>query len=186
MPARHAEPSRDAAACAAIYAPYVEGSPASFELEPPSAAEMAGRIESTSAHHPWLVLERAEAVVGFAYASQHHSRAAYRWTADVTVYVDQARRRTGAGRELYEALLGLLRRQRMRVVCAGITLPNDASVGLHEALGFELVGVYRNVGWKAGTWYDVGWWQLDLGAPGEPPTEPLGPQQLRLDSGVHP
>jgi L-amino acid N-acyltransferase YncA len=178
MPVRHADPARDGAACASIYAPYVEGSPASFEVDPPSAAEMAKRIEVTSERHPWLVLERSGAVVGFAYGSQHRSRAAYRWTADVTVYIDQAHLRTGAGRELYEALLDLLRRQRIRVVCAGITLPNDASVGLHEALGFEPVGVYRNVGWKAGVWYDVGWWQLDLGTPGEPPAEPLGPQRL--------
>jgi phosphinothricin acetyltransferase len=179
MPVRHADPARDGAACASIYAPYVEGSPASFEVDPPSAAEMAKRIEVTSARHPWLVVERAGVVVGFAYGSQHRSRAAYRWTADVTVYVDRAQRRTGAGRELYGALLELLRRQHIRVVCAGITLPNDASVGLHEALGFEPVGVYRNVGWKAGVWHDVGWWQLDLGAPpGDPPAEPLGPQRL--------
>jgi phosphinothricin acetyltransferase len=178
MPVRHADPARDAAACAAIYAPYVEGSPASFELDPPSAAEMAARIEANSESYPWLVLERSGVVAGYAYASQHRSRAAYRWTADVTVYIDQAQRRTGAGRELYEPLIGLLRRQRIRTVCGGITLPNEASVGLHEALGFERVGVYRNVGWKAGVWYDVGWWQLDLGAPGEPPEEPLGPQRL--------
>lgn len=184
MPVRHADPARDAAACASIYAQYVTGSPASFELDPPSASEMAERIEATSAGHPWLVLERSGSVVGYAYGSQHHARPAYRWTADVTVYIDPAHRGTGAGRELYEPLIELLRRQRIRIVCAGITLPNDASVGLHEALGFEAVGIYRDVGWKAGVWYDVGWWQLDLGAPGDPPAEPLGPQ--RLDSGVHP
>jgi L-amino acid N-acyltransferase YncA len=178
MPVRRAGPALDGPACAAIYAPYVLGTPASFELEPPSGAAMAKRIEATSARHPWLVLERSGQVVGYAYASEHRSRAAYRWTADVAVYIDQGQRRTGAGRELYEALLGLLRRQRIRVVCAGITLPNEASVGLHEAVGFQPVGVYRNVGWKAGAWFDVGWWQLDLGAPGEPPEEPLGPQLL--------
>jgi L-amino acid N-acyltransferase YncA len=185
MPVRHADPERDAAACAAIYAPYVTASVISFEAEAPGPAEMGERIAASNATHGWLVLERAVQVIGYAYAGPHHPRSAYRWSADVSVYVDQAHHRTGAGRELYSALLGLLRRQGIRQACGGVTLPNAGSVALHEAMGFRPVGVYRDIGWKAGSWHDVGWWQLDLGAPpGDPPPEPLGPQQL--DSDVHP
>jgi len=176
---RHADPDADAAAFAAIYAPYVSDSVISFELEPPSAEEMAERIRAGTATHPWLVFEEGGKVLGFAYGGQHHHRAAYRWSADVTVYVARGMHRRGIGRALYTALFELLRRQGFRVLCAGVTLPNDGSVGLHESLGFELVGVYRNVGWKDGRWHDVGWWQLDLGAPeGDPPADPRGPQRL--------
>jgi L-amino acid N-acyltransferase YncA len=173
---RHAEPARDAAACAAIYAPYVTATAASFEEDAPSADELAARIERTARTHPWLVLEDAGRVVGYAYATQHRTRAAYRWAADVAVYVDPAHQRRGAGRRLYAALLDLLRAQGLQIACAGITLPNDASVALHRAVGFEPVGTFRAIGWKAGAWRDVSWWQLRL-APaadddGAPPAEP--------------
>jgi phosphinothricin acetyltransferase len=137
---------------------------------------MAERISRVSATHPWLVEERDGEVVGYAYGSEHRVRAAYRWAVEVTVYVDQAHHREGVGRRLYEALLDRLRVQGFRMAFAGITLPNDASVGLHEALGFQPVGVYSRIGWKAGAWQDVGWWQLDL-APGSngPPAEPSPP-----------
>ena len=114
-------------------------------------------------------------VVGFAYGAPHRERAAYRWTADVPVYVDSAHHRRGFGRQLYEALFELLRRQRLQIACAGVTLPNEGSVRLHEALGFEPVGVYRGIGYKAGAWHDVGWWQLRLDATEGPPPEPLPP-----------
>jgi phosphinothricin acetyltransferase len=172
---RPADPERDAAACAAIYAPYITDSAISFEAEPPGAAEMAARIHSTLETHPWLVYERDGDVAGYAYAGVHRTRAAYRWTAEVTAYVSQDHQRAGIGRALYTDLLGRLRAQNFRLAVAGITLPNDASVGLHEAIGFEPVGVYRNIGWKFGRWHDVGWWQLDLGEPGDPPAEPAPP-----------
>jgi phosphinothricin acetyltransferase len=175
---RHADPARDAAACAAIYAPYVLDGVASFEETAPDAGAMERRIAAASRTHPWLVAERDGTVAGYAYASAHHDRAAYRWAANVAVYVDAARHRTGVGRQLYEALLALLVRQRLQIACAGITLPNDASVGLHEALGFEPVGIYRAVGFKRGAWHDVGWWQLRLAPPTARPEEPLGPQTL--------
>ena len=180
---RHADPDRDAAACAQLYAPFVEGTAISFEDEPPGAGELAKRIASTTERHPWLVLEDDDGLVGFAYGSQHRTRAAYRWAVDVTVCVEPAKHRRGAGRSLYEALLELLRRQGYRIACAGVTLPNDASVGLHEALGFEHIGTYRRIGWKAGEWHDVGWWQLPLLPQdgGEQPPEPLGPQRLESD-----
>jgi L-amino acid N-acyltransferase YncA len=180
---RHADPARDGAACAAIYAPFVTETVVSFEERAPSAEEFAGRIERGSRTHPWLVLEDAGRVVGYAYANAHHERAAYRWAADVAIYVDAVHRRRGAGRRLYTALLGLLRAQGLRVACAGITLPNDASVALHRAVGFEHVGTYRAIGWKAGAWHDVAWWQLRLSGDdgddgGAPPAEPGPPPRL--------
>ena len=179
MGVRHADPERDGAACAAIYAPYVYGSGVSFEDVAPTPPEMTARIAATSARHPWIVLDDGGQVAGYAYASQHHTRAAYRWAADVAVYVDPAWHGRGAGRLLYEALLELLRRQRLRIACAGIALPNEASVGLHRALGFEEVGTYRAIGWKAGAWRHVSWWQLHLLEQEDgPPPEPLGPQRL--------
>jgi phosphinothricin acetyltransferase len=174
---RDAHSERDAAACAAIYAPSVEGSATSFEERPPDAAEMAARIAAYAATHPWLVAEDGGEVVGYAYACPFQQRPAYRWSASVSVYVAAGRAGQGLGRALYTELLARLRRQGFRNACAGITLPNAASVGLHESLGFEPVGVNREVGWKHGAWRDVGWWQLQLGpAPANEPPEPLPPE----------
>ena len=170
---RDADAARDAAACAAIYVPYVRDTPISLEARAPTANELAARIETTTQTHPWLVAEDQTDVIGYAYATRHRERACYRWASDVTVYVTPQRQRAGIGRALYEALFALLAEQGFRVACAGITLPNAASVGLHEALGFKPVGVYRNIGWKFGAWHDVGWWQLELDG-GGPPRE-LGP-----------
>jgi L-amino acid N-acyltransferase YncA len=170
---RDADPQSDAAACAAIYAPHVEGSPVSFEERAPDAGEMARRIERYAAGHAWLVAEREGEVVGYAYATAFNERPAYRWSANVSVYVGQGARGQGVGRALYEALFARLRERGLRMACAGITLPNEASVGLHEGLGFEPVGVNREIGWKQGAWRDVGWYQLELApAPEGPPPEP--------------
>jgi L-amino acid N-acyltransferase YncA len=139
---------------------------------------MGRRIASHTSTHAFLVDERGGEVVGFAYANPHRERAGYRWAADVSVYVDSKHRGQGVGRELYEALIGLIERQGVRRLLAGIALPNDASVRLHESLGFEPVGVYRRIGWKLGAWHDVGWWQLDLGEVDAAPPELLGPQRL--------
>jgi len=181
---RHADPDRDAAACAAVYAPYIEGGAVtSFELAAPDAAEMARRIAGLSATHAWLIAEREGEIAGYAYAGPHRPREAYRWSAEVSIYLAAAHHRQGVGRALYEALLGLLRRQRLQVALAGITLPNAGSVGLHESFGFRQVAAYPNIGWKDGGWREVGWWQLTLQPGGiqggsEPPPEPLGPQRL--------
>jgi L-amino acid N-acyltransferase YncA len=125
---------------------------------------MANRIRAA---HVWLVAERDGQVVGYAYGGQHRSRAAYSWTVEVSAYVDRSQHRAGIGRELYLALFDELKRRNFRLMVAGITLPNDASVGFHQALGFARVGAFRNIGLKFDQWWDVGWWQLDLG---EPPT----------------
>lgn len=176
---RHADPSRDGAACASIYGPFVTHSVVSFEEAPPTAEEMAGRIATLSKLHPWLVAESEDEVIGYAYASPHRERAAYRWACDSAVYIGEGHRGRGLGRRLYGALFELLARQGMQVVCAGITLPNDASVALHEWSGFEPVGIYRRIGWKEGQWRDVWWGQREL-APrdGPPPREPGPPARL--------
>lgn len=174
---RTADPDRDAAACVAIYAPFVECGATSFEEEPPDAATFAARIRETQVRHPWLVAERDGSVVGYAYACPHRYRPAYRWAVETSVYVAAGARRQGYGRALYAELAEHLRRQRFQVACAGITLPNPASVALHEDLGFLPVGVYRRIGWKEGSWRDVGWWQLELQeAGGGAPPEPLPPE----------
>jgi L-amino acid N-acyltransferase YncA len=173
---RDADAARDAAACAEIYAPHVEGSAVSFEERVPDAVEMAARIERYGSSHAWLVAERGGEVVGYAYATPFNERPAYRWSASVSVYVGAGARGEGVGRALYEALFGRLRERGFRMACAGITLPNGASVGLHERLGFALVGVNREIGWKEGAWHDVGWYQLELAPAGEgPPPEPRRP-----------
>lgn len=173
---RDADPSRDAAACAAIYAPHVEGSAVSFEERAPEAAEMAMRIERYGASHAWLVAELEGEVVGYAYATAFNERPAYRWSTSVSVYIGESAQGRGVGRALYEALFARLRERGYRMACAGITLPNPASVSLHERLGFERVGVNREIGWKHGAWHDVGWYQLELAPAGEgPPSEPQPP-----------
>lgn len=174
---RTAGPDCDAAACVAIYAPYVESGATSFEQVAPEAPGFGERIARIAGTHPWLVAERDGRVVGFAYACPHRARPAYRWAVEVSVYVEPEEHRRGHGRALYTELVERLRRQRFQVACAGITLPNEASVALHESLGFLAVGVYRRIGWKAGAWHDVGWWQLELESAGEgPPAEPLPPE----------
>jgi L-amino acid N-acyltransferase YncA len=130
----------------------------SFELDPPDADEMAGRIAMYGASHSWLVAEIDGALTGYAYGSPHAPRAAYASSCDVAVYVDREFSGCRIGRALYAELLPLLGRQ-YHAAFAGIALPNEASVGLHEAMGFTLVGIYREVGWKMGGWRDVGWWQ---------------------------
>jgi phosphinothricin acetyltransferase len=160
----------DAGRCAEIYAPYVRETAISFEAEPPAAHEMAERIAAAQRSHAWLVLEEDGEVVGYAYGGPFMSRAAYQWATAVSVYLAPGRRRTGGGRALYTALLDRLAGRGHRTALAGIALPNDASVGLHRAMGFEPVGTYRRVGWKHGRWHDVAWYQRDLAGDDGPPT----------------
>ena len=149
----------DAARCAEIYAPFVTGSWVSFELAAPDQREMATRIAAVLDSHDWLVAERDGTVLGYAYGSQHRTRAAYQTSCDVAVYVDPGRARHGIGRALYEALLPRLKDRKIHAAFAGIALPNDASIALHRSMGFQLVGTYREVGWKMGGWRDVSWFQ---------------------------
>jgi L-amino acid N-acyltransferase YncA len=160
----------DAPFLSAIYAPSVVGAVTSFEVEAPTASDMEHRIAALSGYAPWLVCAEADRPIGFAYAYRHRERLAYRWSVDVSVYIDRDHHRRGVGRALYTSLFALLRIQGFRAAHAGITLPNPGSVGLHESFGFRLIGVYPAVGYKLGGWHDVGWWQLELGdRRGEPP-----------------
>ena len=161
----------DAEACAAIYAPYVTDTAITFEYDPPSAAEMARRIAAAQRAHAWLVLEEGGGVVGYAYAGPFKERTAYRWSCEVSVYLQPGRRRTGSGRLLYEALFARLAERGFRTLVAVMTLPNEASEGLHRALGFEPVGTFRRVGWKHGRWRDVAWAQRLLAADDGPPPD---------------
>lgn len=173
----------DAAAIAAIYAPFVTSSAVSFETEAPDAATMRQRIESGGDLHPWIVAEDGEGrVAGYAYSSAFRPRSAYRFTVETSVYLDSAFHRQGLGKRLYQSLLGTLKAQGFAQAIGAITLPNDGSVRLHEALGFVQAGVYRQVGYKMGRWHDVGLWQCALAevqdAPAEP--RPLSRQPLIL------
>ena len=163
---------RDAEACATIYAPYVTDTAITFETLPPPPPEMAMRIATARRTHAWVVLERQGNVVGYAYGSPFKSRAAYRWACEVSVYLERGRWRTGGGRALYDALFARLAVRGFRTAVAGMTLPNDASLGLHRAVGFEPVGTYQRIGWKHGAWHDVTWVQRRLATGLDPPAEP--------------
>jgi L-amino acid N-acyltransferase YncA len=164
---------RDAPGIAAIYAPYVRDTAVSFETEPPTAEIMRQRITTTLEAFPWLVAELGGETIGFAYAGKHRERAAYRWSVDVTVYVSGAKRHRGIGRALYVALLEVLRRQGFRSAFAEIVLPNPGSVRLHERAGFKPVGVHNDVGFKLGSWHDIGYWRLGLAEGSAPHGEPI-------------
>ncbi len=161
----------DAPAVQAIYARVVTDSVTSFEESPPAADEIARRMLARP-RLPWLAAVRQGGLVGYAYASAHRARPAYRWSVETSVYVDEPERGRGTGRALYVLLLDELRRLGYATAFAGVALPNDPSVGLHEAVGFEPIGVFRQVGHKHGAWHDVGWWQLALTTAPEDPAEP--------------
>jgi phosphinothricin acetyltransferase len=171
----------DGTAVAGIYRPVVESTVISFEVDAPTAAEMAARIELTGRRTPWLVWEEDGTVLGYAYASMHRERAAYQWAVDVSAYVRGDQHRRGIARSLYSTLFPILVLQGYRIAYAGITLPNDASVGLHTQLGFAPVGTYRKVGYKMGAWHDVLWLERELA---ERRTEPARPLPLPELAGL--
>ena len=152
----------DASAIQAIYAPYCDSLPVSFEVIAPSVEQMAERIARISAQYPWLVCEIDGQLAGYVYACQHRERAAYGWSVDVAVYTSPVYRRCGVGRGLYTSLLALLREQGYFMAYAGIVVPNVESVRLHETVGFSPVAIFPGVGYKLGQWRDVGWWQIVL------------------------
>ncbi|MEE2971716.1 MAG: GNAT family N-acetyltransferase [Planctomycetota bacterium] len=166
----------DAPRIAEIYRPFVEGGTTSFELAAPDPREIAARLERTTAVHPWIVYEEvaesdASIVTGYAYAVPFRARAAYRWCVESSVYVDPAWGGRSIGRSLMEVLMRLLADLGLHEVVAGVTLPNPASVRLHEKLGFEPVGVFPRSGWKDGDWHDVGFWTRSLRS-GPPEADP--------------
>lgn len=163
----------DAARIREIYRPAIESAAISFEVNVPTVDQMRQRIVECLPDYPWLVEEQSGQVRGYAYARRFHTRAAYRWTVETTVYVDQRCFRQGIGRELYRALFVILKQQGFCKAIAGITLPNSASVALHEFLGFRQTGLIPAVGYKLGKWHDVGEWTLSLVDP--LPTDPDEP-----------
>lgn len=158
----------DAMAIADIYRPFVRDTVISFEVVAPDEAEMAARIEKILTRFPWLVFEQDGEVLGYAYGSPHRDRAAYQWSAEAGIYIAPSAHRRGVGRALYALLFEALRLQGFHRVYGGITLPNAASVGLHEAHGFKPVGTYADVGFKFDAWHSVGWWALELEAASAP------------------
>lgn len=162
----------DAAAIAAIYAPFVTGSPVSFEETTPDTDAMRARMAAHNDFYPWLVAAEGEQVAGYAYADRFRPRSAYRFVVETTVYVAPEAQGRGIGRLLYGALMPALVAQGFTQAIAAITLPNAASVALHEAFGFVHAGTYARVGWKLGRWHDVGLWQAPLAPAGDPPQEP--------------
>jgi L-amino acid N-acyltransferase YncA len=171
----------DGAAALAIYGPVVESTAISFELTVPTVSDISARIVVRQPTFPWLVAEDQHGVIGYAYAGPFNERAAYDWSVTTSVYIAATERGRGVGRALYRSLLAILSAQGYRQAMAGITLPNAASVALHEAMGFRPVGVYRQAGWKFGAWHDVGWWQRGLGSDDDPPTQPVAVTSLSTD-----
>ncbi len=155
-----------------IYAPIVTDTAISFEEVPPTRPEMAGRIRSTLERYPWLACEEAGHVLGYAYAAGFRSRPAYQWAVEVTAYVRPGAQRRGVASALYAPLLEILRLQGFINALAGIALPNDPSVALHERFGFKPVGVLQDVGFKLTRWHDVEWWALRIQRPRDPPDAP--------------
>ena len=156
----------DAGELLAIYRPYVEKTPITFEYEVPSAEEFAGRIRDFSSFYPYLVCEREGKILGYAYAHRHQSRAAYQWGAELSIYMDEAARGLGIGPRLYRALMDLLALQNVQNLYACITSPNERSQRMHEALGFSLCGIWKHSGYKLGAWHDVAWYQRRADMPG--------------------
>lgn len=159
----------DAAACAAVYEPYVTGSSATFEIDPPGEAVFLERIAIARRRHAWLVVEREGRVAGYAYGGEFRARPAYDWTCETTIYLAEEARGAGIGRLLLTALLERLRERGQRRAVAVIALPNDASIGLHASLGYRPVAHLERIGWKRGAWRDVDWLQLDLVDSDDPP-----------------
>lgn len=169
----------DARGCLAIYEPIVRHTALSFELVPPSSAQMRRRIGRGLRTHAWLVYERDRRIVGYAYGSAFRARPAYGWTAEATVYVHADHRGQGVGSAVYGSLLACLRVQGFRTAVGVIVLPNPPSVRLHERLGFQAVGVFPKAGFKQGRWHDTAWWAADLMPEAEQPPPLRAPGELQ-------
>lgn len=152
----------DAASIASIYRPYVERTAISFETVAPTADEMGERIAKSLAHWDWLVAEEGGQCVGYAYGSSHRARAAYRYSAEVSAYLQPSHHRRGLGTRLYAALFDALAVRGYCNALAGVALPNEASVRLHRSVGFQSIGVFHAVGRKFGRWHDVAWFERRL------------------------
>ncbi|MBX6388966.1 MAG: N-acetyltransferase [Frankia sp.] len=171
---RAADGWEDAAAIRAIYAPWVLETPISLEEEVPSVETIHERMTARP-RMPWLIAEVDGEIAGYAYASKHHQRSAYRWSADVSIYLSAGHRGRGIGRTLYDHLIPEARRLGYVTLFAGVTHPNPASIGLHTSVGFRLIGIHPAAGYKLGRWWDVGWYALPPA--GSPPARPSEPEE---------
>ena len=167
--------SADAPQICGIYSPIVRDTAISFEQAVPDAKAIAARISETLQQYPWLVCEINRQIAGYAYAGSFRPRSAYQWTTETTVYVHPNYQRRGIARALYTSLIAVLRRQGYCNAIGVIALPNDGSVGAHEAVGFRKIGVLENMGYKLKGWRDTGWWQLELRPM---PPEPQAPRPV--------
>lgn len=175
MSAVEVRPARpeDASALLAIYGPYVRGTAISFEARVPGEEEFSRRIADGLERYPWIVCMIHDQVAGYVYAGKHREREAYQWCCESSVYIRDEHKGMGLGVALYGLLFQCLRMQGMKNVYAAITLPNEASVRLHEKCGFRQFATFENIGFKLGAWQNVGWWKLQLSEYDLKPPPPL-------------
>ena len=172
----------DAAAMLQIYAPYIENTSFTFEIDVPSEESFAERIYNYLHTYPWLVCEMEDVIAGYAYGSKHRERIAYQWSVECSAYIHDDFQRTGVGTALYSALIEILKLQQFRNLYAVINLPNERSVAFHEKMGFEHFATYKNVGYKLGKWKNVGWWQLQLNEYSLEPAPPMKFSQMDMQT----
>lgn len=171
----------DAAEILAIYSPYILNSATSFETEVPPVEQFQKRIEDCIQKYPWMVCVIDEQIAGYVYATKHREREAYQWTCECSVYIHRDFKGKEIGKELYQLLFQVLKLQQFRNVYAGITLPNEASIRLHEKCGFRRFATYENIGFKSGNWHSVGWWKLQINNYDLQPLPPLKISGLNTD-----
>ena len=170
----------DAAAILSIYEKYIKNTRVTFEIEVPTVSTFEERMERIMARFPWLICEIDGKIAGYAYGSLHGERAAYRWSADLSVYIDERYHRQGIASALYKALLELLRRQGYFTVYAGVSTPNPKSEAFHTAFGFRNLGEFKNVGYKLGAWCGVTWYELPLAEYVDVPAETISIRTLLI------
>lgn len=168
----------DAEQMLAIYGPVVQETIISFEYDPPSLAEFRGRVRATLELMPWLVCDNDSEIAGYAYASPYRTRVGYGWTCELTIYVHAGYHRCGIGKALYTSLFRCLALQGYCVAVATITIPNAASIALHESMGMRRIGTYEKVGYKHGRWLDDGVWQIELQPTPDEPDPPVTWRQV--------
>ena len=173
----------DAATIQQIYSPIVRDTHISFEWTVPEVGEIEARILRTLAQYPWLVCVIDDQLAGYACASAFRSRYAYQWTAETTVYIHPEFQRRGVAKALYHSLIAIMRAQGYCTAVGVIALPNAGSIRAHEALGFRKIAVFKNAGFKAGSWRDTGWWQLELRPVPDSPQPPRAIGEVANDEG---
>jgi L-amino acid N-acyltransferase YncA len=168
----------DAEAALEVYAPYVRNTGISFEYDVPTVAEFEKKIEKITSQYPWLVCECDSVIAGYAYGSTHRDRTGYQWSPEVTVYLDERFHRRGIASALYTALFKMLKMQGYYNLFAGVLVTNTKSVEFHRAMGFEDIGLFKNIGYKLGEWHTNLWLQHQLQEPIPNPATPIGINEI--------